>query len=175
MMKRMQWVGLRLAEKLGAIGLMVIATALICIVFVFFAWLPARESFNALKVVKNHTSEHVAPMVLTPAERLQKFAGLFPKRMERAAQIQSIMSKAKALDLIVDNVSYKTDQQANALLSNTHVDFTINSTYPEMRTFLNSVLTDMPFVSLDQLTISREDIASDVIEVRMRLTLHLVA
>jgi len=173
-MNRIQWIGLRFTERLGATGLLAIAMGLFCLVFVFASWLPARSVLATLQGVKHNESTPVVKPAPTPEENLQNFVGRFPKLSQRASAIQEIMGKAKALDLAVDNVSYKTDRQSGSQLSKTYVDFTVYCTYPEMRTFLNNVLTDMPFVSLDQLTISRDDVVMDVIEVRMRLTLHLV-
>jgi len=175
MMHRIQWHGLRLAEQLGVIGLLAITTGLFCLVFVFASWLPTRETLDAVRANQQSQFKQVVKSAATPSDNLQYFVGLLPKLSERATHIQSMMGQAKALNLAVDNVSYKTDHQPDSLLSKTYVDFTVYCTYPEMRTFLNNILTDMPFVSLDQLSINRDDVSSDVVEIRMRLTLHLVA
>lgn len=174
-MHRFQWHGLRLAERLGAIGLLAIATELFCLVFVFAAWLPTRATLGEMTTAQHSQSIQVDKPVASPEDNLQHFVGLFPKLSERATHIQAMMRQAKALDLVVDNVSYKTDHQPDSLLSKTYVDFTVYCTYPEMRTFLNNIFVDMPFVSLDQLSINRDDASTDVVEIRMRLTLHLAA
>ncbi len=174
-MNRIQWHGTRFVEQLGVTGLLAIAMGLFGLVFVFTSWLPARSVLAALQTVKHSESIPAVKRELTPQENLQNFVRHFPMLSQRTSAIQEIMGKAKALDLAVDNVSYKTDRQSGSQLSKTYVDFTVYCTYPEMRTFLNNVLTEMSFVSLDQLTISRDDAATDVIEVRMRLTLHLAA
>lgn len=174
-MNRIQWYGLRFVERLGITGLLAIAVGVFCLIFVFTSLLPAKSLFSTLQAVKQSESMRVVKHELTPEENLQNFVKRFPTLSQRTSAIQDIMGKAKALDMEVDNVSYKTDRQSGSKLSKTYVDFTVYCTYPEMRTFLNSVLADMPFVSLDQLTISRDDVVTDVVEVRMRLTLHLVA
>lgn len=174
-MNRIHWHALRLVEKLGTAGLSAIAIGLFCIAFVFISWLPAKNALAELQAVKHNESVQGPKRIASPEEALQSFFEHFPKLSERSSQIQAIMAKAKALDILVDNVSYKTDQPLGSRLSKAHVDFSVYCTYPEMRTFLNDVLTDMPFVSLDQLTINRDDSNTDIIEVRMRLTLHLVA
>ena len=174
MMNRIQWHGLRLAERLGAAGLFAVATGLFCLAFVFTLWLPAKSALDELQAVKRNEPQQVVKRAETPDESLQSFFERFPKLSERSSQIQAIMAKAEALDILVDNVSYKTDQSLGSRLSKAHVDFSVYCTYPELRTFLNNVLTDMPFVSLEQLTINRDDSNTDIVEVRMRLTLHLV-
>lgn len=174
MINRIQWHGLRFAERLGIIGLLTIAVTLFCQIFIFASWLPTRAALSAMAITKQSQAMQVAKPVATPAENLQNFFGLFPKISERSKHIQAIMSKAKALDLVADDVSYKTEQHADSRLSKTYVDFSVYCTYPEMRVFLNNILTDMPFVSLDQLSINRDDASTELVTIRMRLTLHLV-
>lgn len=174
MINRIQWHGLRLAERLGIIGLLTIAVGLFCLVFIFGSWLPTRAALSTMTITKQGQAIQVAKPVVTPAENLLNFFRIFPKSSERAKHIQTIMSKAKALDLLVDDVSYKTEQHADSRLSKTYVDFSVYCTYPEMRVFLNNIFTDMPFVSLDQLSINRDDASTDLVTIRMRLTLHLV-
>lgn len=175
MMNRIQWHFLRIAERLGILGLLTVAMGLFCLVFILASWLPTRTTLNAMVLAKQYNTVQIIKPVESPAENLQRFFGYLPKNSERAKHIQAIMSKAKMLDLVLDDVSYKTEQHTDSPLSKTYIDFTVYSTYPEMRVLLDNILTDMPFVSLDQLSINRDGANTDVVAIRMRLTLHLVA
>jgi hypothetical protein len=148
--------------------------SLFCLVFIFAYWMPTKEVARLAMLTKRDHRLPITKRQATPEENLEIFFASFPKLTERASQIQSIMSQAKALNLLVDDVSYKSDRHPESRLGQTYVDFTLHCRYTEMRAFLNNILTDMPFVSLDQLSMSRDDANTDVINVRMRLALHMV-
>jgi hypothetical protein len=174
MINRLKWYGLRLAERLGLFGLLAAVTSLFCLVFIFSYWMPTREAARLAVLTKRVNHLQVTKRQVTPAENLEKFFGSFPKLKERATQIQLIMNQAKELNLLVDDVSYKSEHHPEKRLGTTYVDFTLHCSYTEMRVFLNDILTDMPFVSLDQLSMSRDDENAKDIIIRMRLALHMV-
>lgn len=173
-MNRAYWHFLRVTEQLGRLGLFAAAVSLFCILFFFGSWMPTRDALSASLNANMQPPLQVMSAEMRQAQGLEQFLDQFPHSSERSRFIQNLMGKAKALDLLIDNVSYKVERKEGGSFNQTYIDFTIYSSYPQMRTFLDDVMAEMKFISLDQLSINRDDLNSDIVSARMRLTLHMV-
>lgn len=173
-MNRAYWQFLRVTERLGRLGLAAAAIWIFCILFVFGSWMPTRDALSRVLNVKTQAPLQVASPEMSQAQGLKQFLDHFPHHSERSQYIQQLMGKAKALNLLIDNVSYKAERKEGSPFSQIYIDFTTYSSYLQMRTFLDDVMTEMQFISLDQLSINRDDLNSDIVSARMRLTLHMV-
>ncbi len=170
MISRITWFGYRFFERLGIAGILGFSTMILSLLFYWLACVPQRAELNELNVSK------VRPMVVTQApdeeDILREFVNRFPKSVERASSIQKMMTLAESQGLVLNEVTYKSEHRQDDLLNHYQMDFSMISTYPEARRFLSTLLAQMPNVSLDSLTMTRDDVNHESIETRVRLTLH---
>jgi hypothetical protein len=176
MIHRLQWMTLRFVERLGWIGCLAAALGLFCIIFACFVLLSSQAALSVLEAQKIAPSKVIAnkPMP-SKMEQLQSFTQQFPPLENRTANVQKIMSLAQSMRLALDEITYKSEQRPDDALTHYHIDFNVMASYPDMRKFLSNVLVTLPNASIDALNISRENATDEVVETRVRLTLHFAS
>lgn len=172
-MSQLKWIVLRFVERLGLVGIIALLLAVFCIVFTSFVLIPSQAALSVLNAQKDMPLEIVASKPLpTKAEQLQAFTQQFPPLANRTANVQKIMAVAESMKLALDEISYKTEQRPDDALTHYHIDFSLVTSYANVRQFLSTVLATLPNASLDAINISRENTADEVVSTRVRLTLH---
>lgn len=172
-MQRMHWALLRLADKLGGLGLAALGLALIVLLYWPLAMQPAQQHLSALEKAAAN-SGHV-PVMARPAEPPARvFLAGFPRPSALAAELQDVFDIAESYGLDLDEVSYKQERRIGERVERYHMDFSVEATYPETRAFLDDVLVALPYASLSQLSFTRENVKSEMVLAHVRLTLHMV-
>lgn len=170
MMMKIKWVIARFIERLGFAGYLVVAAAIgLCLVY-SLVLLPTKQQL--LSIPSSHQSPIQPIQQLTPEEELNQFVTQFPKSNQRVNNIQTIINTASEMGLGLDNIAYKTSHTKEELLSHYHIDFILVGRYQDVRQYLATVMTKMPFASLDALHMDRQSVEQDFIRTRVRLTLH---
>ncbi len=173
MTKQLLWELTRFSERLSAAGWVALTMCVFNLLFFVMVWLPTHAELTKLNAPEAKHLDVTKP-VPTKAEFLQGFVGKFPLSVERAGSIQKMMALADSMGLSLAEISYKTEQRPDDLLMHYHIDFSLIAAYPEMRKFFTKLMADMPNASLDSIAISRESVADEIAETKVRLTLHFV-
>lgn len=108
----------------------------------------------------------------SPATDLAAYVAQFPKLATRAGKINALIDLAKQQNLLLDEITYKTETKLNQPLSPYQVEFSLFAPYAEVHQFLSAVLTQMPYVALGGLTLRRENVQDDVVEARIQLIFY---
>lgn len=106
-------------------------------------------------------------------QNLANFRGLLgePSAQERHLAVFFRMAKERELEL--EQGEYRVQADPNAEIQRVQVQFPLKAGYPAMRRYCESVLTELPFVSLDDLSFKRDSVGEEVLEVKLRFSLYL--
>jgi hypothetical protein len=165
-----KWQLYRLYERLSQMALLVIGFLIILLLWLLFAYLPLTQSVTTMQA-NVQPKQHSVPAV-TVADQLQAFKSPFPYIAMRASKVDQLMHIIAQQGLQVDEVRYQTDVNERQLLSRYRVTFNTQATYPKLHRMLNTVLTDMPFVALDKLTLKRENADEDIVDVELSFNFY---
>lgn len=176
MMNQAKWITMRFIERLGMAGSLALLLAIFCIGFTSFVLAPTQAALSVLNAQKDAPVVTVTTKPLpSKAEQLQAFTQQFPPLANRTANVQKMMALAQSMQLALNEISYKSEQRPDDVLTHYHIDFSVMASYPKMRQFLSTVLATLPNASLDSIYISRENITDEAVATRVRVTLHFAS
>jgi hypothetical protein len=121
---------------------------------------------------KNHYNAN-SQVSASPASEVNTYIASFPTTQNRASKINELMQLANSQHLVLDEVKYKNLVDSNGVFNRYQVDFSVFASYPEVHAFLSKLLTEMPYVSLESLNLSRESVVDAQIEARIQLIFYL--
>ncbi|HSD37736.1 MAG TPA: GspMb/PilO family protein [Rhodocyclaceae bacterium] len=105
---------------------------------------------------------------LSPAQSLARALG-DPEVTN--AQIRALQDFAGASGVNVVQADFRRINDTQRAYSRLQITLPVKADYPSLRRFLYSLLTEMPALSLDQLTIKRESATSAQVEAQLVLSL----
>lgn len=173
-MKHSQWLLYRLADKLGISGM--IAILLACASMAYWLWMinPAQHQLAALSQQASTANPPKVTVVATsPAHDF--LASLPSSNAMMTTQLQTIFEQAEKQHLHLGEVSYKRERKPDEKIEQYHINFLFEAPYASAKSFLLATLAALPYVSLDQLILNRENTQAETVMVDVTLTLHLVA
>lgn len=170
-MQQLKWTLTRFADALGLPSLITLALVLGLLLFFPLVRWPAQQRL---------AEAEVASIKLGAFKKLGMgdsasgaFLDQFPRPEALSQELQTIFDTAEGYGLQLDEVSYRKVRKQDERLERYLVDFAVNAPYPDSRAFLGDVLSTIPSVALDQLSLTRDDVKSSEVHVRVRLTLFL--
>lgn len=137
---------------------------------------PQVTALQLLVAEQVSTNASVNATQAQPESALNAYLKAFPTVDERAAKMNALMDIAQQQHVLLDEVRYNVDAASSELtkpiFSPYHVEFSVFATYPEIHQFLSQVLIKMPYVALERLDLSREDVQDEVIEAHVKLVFY---
>ena len=171
LLNQLKWLFFRVSDELSLTSKLALLLLLLTLLDVLMVYLPRQQALTRLTQIS--ASQHnTPPASANPAQPLQRYVAQFPAQATRASQLSRLVDLAKQEQLLLDEVTYKTQQLAGQAFSQTSVEFSVIDTYPNVHRFLNRVLADMPFVTIDTLRLTRENVLDNAVEARIRLTFY---
>lgn len=148
----------------------------------WWLWLPAlrAQTESTRLLVQQGRSQLIAaersPMTAPPladSDRLQAFEGQLgdPARIEDT--LRSLFAIAKGLGIDLSQGQYKMQCEPRAVYCRYQVLWPVRGPYGALRTMAEQSLRAVPFASLDEFSLRRDTAASDELEGRLGLSLHL--
>ncbi len=165
---QLKWRVYRLAERLSLIAKLALVLLVATLLSYVWVYRPLQSNLANLTT----TQKSGAQIAVTPPADASAYMAQFPKIATRAAKINALINIAKQQNILLDEVTYKSDTDSNQPLSHYQVAFGVFAPYPEVHHFLSSVLVEMPYVAVDSLNISRENVLDEVVEARVQLTFY---
>jgi len=171
---------MRLAGKLGSIGVGSVALILAVLAFRFAALSPLERSLIALDSQLQRTTTAMAADGLKKvnqagaAVRLAPFYDYLARPQtpdEWLAKIYGI-GAARGLDLAA--ADYRLAEPRYGI-ERYEITLPLNGSYAQVRAFLESALAEIPVLSVDQANFRRKGIGEARVEAEVVITLHLVA
>lgn len=167
---QLKWRFYRFAESQSLVFKQALALLLIVLLGYMLVYRP--QQFNLANLTEAQASKISSTKTVAPALDLNAYTAQFPKIAMRAAKINALIDIAKQQNLLLDEVTYKSEVNNGQPLNRYQMAFSLFAPYPEVHRFLSSVLMQMPFVAVDSLNISRENVLDDVVEARVQLTFY---
>ena len=171
MSAQIKWQIYRSAERLSLIAKLALALLAIGLLGYLLVYRPQQSDLAALTATLNSKVSTVQTAI-TPAADLSAYTAQFPKLATRATKINALIDIAKRQNLLLDEVTYKSEANNSQPLNRYQMAFSVFAPYPEVHYFLSSILMQMPYVAIDSLNISRENVLDKVVEARIQLTFY---
>jgi hypothetical protein len=103
---------------------------------------------------------------------VKDFYRLLPAQHETNNKISVILNAATNAGLSLEKVEY--DQPlTRSPIAQYQIKLPIKGSYVQIRQFVSEVLNNLPTIALDDISMRRDDITSDVLQARIQFTLYL--
>jgi len=102
----------------------------------------------------------------------QRFYALLPQQNEANNKIAEILHAATSVGITPNKVEYSS-QSPSATLIKYQIRLPVQGSYVQIRQFINAVLNNLPTVALNDISMKRENIGSDLIEANIQFTMYL--
>lgn len=156
----------------GALGVLCIAAA---IGVSFGASQPLRQEIASIAQERRalHGMARKGAAERSPRERLQAFYARFPARDGLPDTLMRLHREAGKLGINSTRADYRDTPEAGTPLVRVRIELPVTGEYPALRTWLSALLTEMPALAIDGLSLQRDDIGSPQLKARVRFLLVL--
>ena len=157
---------------LAAVGLAVTAAS-----FHFSVVRPAQDELAALqrKIVALRAQHPIGAPGSRQNPRLQlvRFYESFPSESHAPNWLARVYAAAQSNRLELLRGDYRTVRDGQRQLTEYRITLPLKGNYPNIRGFLNTVLSELPSIALDNVACERQKIGESTVQVTVRLTLYL--
>ena len=100
------------------------------------------------------------------------FYDVLPTQTEANSKISAILRVATDNGLVVSKVEYEQPLVVSPLIQY-QIKLPLTGSYLQIRQFINQVLNTLPSIALSDISLNREDIATDSVDAQIQFTLYL--
>lgn len=164
----------RALEALGAAGVIGVGVLIFCVPFYVSAVRPVERELQAQRQAVERLRGRAAFQPVSNggrAEELQRFYGLFPPLERLPDQIERVYGFARAANLELLRGEYRLEKLTSGMALY-RITLPIRGSYPQIRRFVDSMLKNMPFASLDTLRFERKQVGDPQLEAQISLTVY---
>ena len=164
----------RWLRRIGPAGVLGVGVLLACAGFYVDALAPIEDQARAQRIALERLRARTPYQPVTSAGRgedLQRFYTLFPSTPQLTDQVERLHRLARKSGLELAQGEYRLERRPEGLWAY-RVTLPVRGSYNQFRSFLASVLTDMPIASLDALRFERKKALDTQLEAQVRLTLY---
>lgn len=137
----------------------------------------SRQQQASIIDVRKSLQTPVKPVFSAPQldehDHLKEFYEILGETNYAEQQVKTLFSMASENGLLLAQADYLLSSDKAGGFDTYQVNFPVKGSYSSVRQFCMKLLPSLPFASLDELHFKRSVIASDVVEVRLQLTLYL--
>jgi hypothetical protein len=174
-MKRLLW-ELRILQARSGWWPLPVVAGLFSAVFYLLMILPAQSDFER---ASQHHVALVARQAATPAQAKMADAESamlqsLPSYRTLPQSLSAIFATAREMDVILDMGDYRYIRNHGESFGRYQVELPVIADYPTLRALVVRLMNQMPYASLDDISLMREAADTEVVEARLRLTLFLV-
>jgi Type II secretion system (T2SS), protein M subtype b len=180
-MNRLHWWARRFAEQGGwpgiGAGLLASACAL-----AWLAWAqPLGDRLKDLRRDNAQLQQRIAgaarqalpPVQVSQAQRLAEFVSGFPTDKGIPAALSVLHDVATRHGLQLAKAEFRLVEQGNEPFARYSMLLPVQADYASLRAFLDDMLREVPSVALEELSLKRDDLKTERIDARLRLTMFL--
>lgn len=167
-------------RRVGWAGILGLAILLGSPIFYAAMVMPMQEQIASLKVVQlqlrqdieqtRRGEEKAAP---TGEMQLKAFYGQFPSLNRSDEWMAKIYAAAERQHIVLASGAYKLTGAETGNIQRYQITLPIKGSHVQIRRFLTDLLTEVPALSLDDISFKRETIDSPVVNAVIKLTLFL--
>jgi hypothetical protein len=145
-----------------------------------FYWHPILQARTSdlreqLKKFEQEKSIKPVPQLTLNEKNLQLFFAQLGEQAYVEQQIKTMFAIAEKHELKILQAEYKSTFHTDGKFYTYQMTLPLKGNYVSIRHFAEEMLLNLPFASLDEMSIKRETINAPVIEVKLRFSLFLQA
>jgi|SRR5450830_143720 len=165
-MRRLGWQGL--------VGILLIFASLL---FLLIVAIPKSHQLQQLQIEMVTLKANPRPNLKNGSNHaqfdvVQKFYDFLPLQNEVNNQIIAILHVATNVGLVVDKVEYVQPLTASPLIQY-QIKLPLKGSYIQIRQFISQVLNASPSMALNDLSLRREDLATELVEAQIQFNLYM--
>ena len=164
----------RLRDELGAMGVAAIALFFGAALFMTLVLQPLKENNRSLAARAATLSDAPASAGGAAADKLATVYDYLAKPEAATDWLAKLYAIGRATGVELQSASYKTQVTPGGRLERYEITLPLIGKYTMMREFLKRALAEIPVLSLDQVTLKRENRREGVVQAELHLTLHMV-
>ena len=107
-----------------------------------------------------------------PSDIARTFYDVLPTQTEASSKISAILRVATDNGLVINKVEYEQPLSVLPLIQY-QIKLPLTGSYMQIRQFINQVLNTLPSIALNDISLKREDIATDLVDAQIQFTLYL--
>ena len=163
----------RLRDELGITGLAALVLFIAAGAFMALVLQPMKQKNRVLEARAGISRDLGAVQNVNAAEKVASVYEYLEKPEATTDWLAKLYAIGKATGVELQSANYKT-QNAGGRLQRYEIVLPLTGSYTQMRDFLKRSLTEIPVLSLDQITLKRENRREGTVQAELRLTLHMV-
>ena len=163
----------RLRHELGAPGMAAMLLFAAAAVFMTLVLQPLKEKNRVLEARAGIGRDLGAVQNVNNAEKVGAVYQYLEKPEATTDWLAKLYAIGRATGVELQSATYKT-QNAGGRLQRYEIVLPLTGSYTQMRDFLKRSLAEIPVLSLDQISLKRENRREGTVQEELRLTLHMV-
>ncbi|HEX9431761.1 MAG TPA: GspMb/PilO family protein [Burkholderiales bacterium] len=163
----------RLRHELGAPGMVAMVLFAAAAVFMTLVLQPLKDKNRVLEARAGIGRDLGAVQNVNNAEKVGAVYQYLEKPEATTDWLAKLYAIGRATGVELQSASYKT-QAASGRLERYEIVLPLTGSYTQMREFLKRSLAEIPVLSLDQISLKRENRREGTVQAELRLTLHMV-
>ena len=163
----------RLRDELGTAGVAALALLVAAGAFMALVLQPMKEQNRVLEARAGISRDLATVSGVNAAEKVASVYEYLEKPEGTTDWLAKLYAIGRATGVELQSATYKT-QNAPGRLQRYEIVLPLNGSYPQMRDFLKRSLAEIPVLSLDQITLKRENRREGAVQAELHLTLHMV-
>jgi len=162
----------RVRDELGAMGMASIVLFIGAALFMTLVLQPLKDK-NRVLAARAGAMSDAPSAAATPNEKLAAVYQYLAKPEAATDWLAKLYAIGRATGVELQSASYKT-QGAAGRLERYEMTIPLTGSYTQMRDFLKRALAEIPVLSLDQISLKRENRREGTVQAELHLTLHMV-
>ena len=165
----------RWADQIGPVGLIGVAIIATCIGYYAGSIDPQRQHLDALRAgtAAGPETERRATPADDASSRLLQFAEGFPDEKQLSSLLGRLYEIGEREGVRLSQGEYRLIEPDALGIIQYKMVLPVVASYPNMRRFVASALTELPTLAITQINMQRERVGQGQIEARLELTLYL--
>ena len=164
----------RLRDELGTMGLAALLLFTAAGLFFTLVLQPLKEKSRVLEARASQARDVAPGHAGNAAEKVGAVYRYLDKPESTTDWLAKLYAIGAATGVELQSASYKTQATPGAKLERYEIVVPLTGSYTQMRDFLKRSLAEIPVLSLDQISLKRENRREGTVQAELRLTLHKV-
>jgi hypothetical protein len=164
----------RLRDELGITGLAALLLFAAAAAFMTLVLQPLKEENRVLESRALSVRDAAPGQGGNAAEKVGAVYEYLNKPEATTDWLAKLYAIGAATGVELQSASYKTQATPGTRLERYEIVLPLNGSYTQMRDFLKRSLAEIPVLSLDQISLKRENRREGTVQAELHLTLHMV-
>ena len=164
----------RLRDELGITGLAALLLFAAASVFMMLVLQPLKEKSRVLESRAGMLRDSAPGQAGNAADKVGAVYQYLDKPEATTDWLAKLYAIGAATGVELQSASYKTQATPGTRVERYEIVLPLTGSYTQMRDFLKRSLAEIPVLSLDQISLKRENRREGTVQAELRLTLHMV-